>query len=78
MQLRMNLSNRQQIKKAWAFAVDQSRAGLRRHNNSLGRDFQSVVITSASKEARIQGVQTGMNYQEAKSLIPDLKILVVN
>jgi hypothetical protein len=78
MQLRLHVANRQQMQKAWAFAIDKSRSGIRTHRNSLKRDYQKIVITSASKEARILGVESGMSYSDAKILVPDLKVLVVN
>ena len=81
MQLNLDLQTPLQSKKAWAFAVDTSRARLRfkRKPDSRGpADLSRCIITACSKEARQFGVQTGMRLSEAKARIPSLKILVCN
>lgn len=35
------------------------------------------VITACSAQARAFGIQVGMQYDEAKALIPDMRILLV-
>ncbi len=35
------------------------------------------VIMSCSREAKILGVRAGMRYDDAKTLVPDMRILVI-
>lgn len=37
----------------------------------------SRVIMSCSKQAKILGIRTGMRYEDAKTLLPDMRILVI-
>ena len=46
-------------------------------NRKRLKNFSNYVITSCSKEAKILGVRAGMRYDEAKQLIPDMKILLI-
>jgi nucleotidyltransferase/DNA polymerase involved in DNA repair len=73
MQTNLQLANKDQVKRTWAFAVDPSRRNLKRR--SLRR-LNHAVITACSKEARTLGIRAGMRYEEAKQLLPDLRILV--
>lgn len=63
------LTNKEQIKLAWAFARKPSVAQL--------KDVRDAVITSCSREAKLLGIRAGMRYEEAKLLIPDMRILVI-
>lgn len=65
MQTNLHLATKDQIKNAWAFA-----AGKRR------RTYKSSVITACSKEAKALGIRAGMHYEEAKQLLPELRVLV--
>ena len=73
MQLQMNMATQEQIKRSWAFAVDKNKPKPR----SL-RDINRCVITAVSKEAKNFGVNAGMAIDEAKLLLPDLKVFVCN
>lgn len=71
-QLNLNLANKEQIEKAWAFAKSPySTRGI-----NLERT-KSSVITSCSKEAKQLGIKEGMRYEEAKLLLPEMKVLVI-
>ena len=71
MQLQLNTLSKEQIKKAWAFAAYKKHLGRR----SL-RSINQSVITACSKEAKALGVQAGMRYEDARALMPELRILV--
>lgn len=73
MQLRMNIATREQVSNCWAFAVDQNKARYKKY-----RTVQKCVITACSQEAKTFGIQAGMLYDEAKLLLPDLKIMIYN
>ena len=72
----LQLADQEQIKKTWAFAIKDSMPG-RGVNRKRLKDLSSYVITSCSKEAKVLGVQAGMKYEEARQLIPDMKILLI-
>lgn len=76
MQLTMNMTTREQLKKTWAFAVDR-RGAVRRRGRRSFKDLRHCIITACSKEAKALGVRAGMRYEEAKMLVPDMKILVI-
>ncbi len=71
MQLMMNVTTKEQMKRAWAFAAYQP--GNRRQRM---KRLNQGIITAASKEARKLGITTGMRVAEAKLLLPDLRILL--
>lgn len=56
---------KEQIARTWAFAI-----------KNKSKKTKSI-ITACSREARLQGVRAGMRVREAKSLVPELKILVI-
>lgn len=66
MQLRLQTLTREQMERCWAFAARQS----------TRTKLDDSVITSCSPEARQWGVRAGMCYEDAKLLVPDLKVLV--
>ena len=76
MQMTLQLTDQEQLKKTWAFAIKESMPG-RGVNRKRLKNFSNYVITSCSKEAKILGVRAGMRYDEAKQLIPDMKILLI-
>ncbi|HUP26450.1 MAG TPA: hypothetical protein VM124_02265 [Candidatus Limnocylindrales bacterium] len=76
MQLRMNTANKDQIKNAWAFAVDKDHAGRRVRVGNAWRHLNHSVITACSKEAKNLGIRAGMHYEDARTLLPELKVLV--
>jgi nucleotidyltransferase/DNA polymerase involved in DNA repair len=76
MQLNLNLMTREQIKRTWAFAVDKRGTARRRSKRSLA-DFRHCIITACSKEAKAFGIRAGMRYEEARALLPDMRILVI-
>lgn len=71
MQLIMNTATKDEVKKAWAFAVSP----VRRKRQSMKLRNQAI-ITSCSREAKNFGIRAGMRYEEAKELLPELRILV--
>ena len=71
MQLRLNTATREETKKAWAFAAYKKHIGRR----SL-RGINQSVITACSKEAKNLGVQAGMRYEDARAIVPELRVLV--
>jgi nucleotidyltransferase/DNA polymerase involved in DNA repair len=75
LQLNLRLADQDQVRRTWAFAVSPTKTA-----NSKRRRLANVtdcVITACSKEARALGIRAGMRYEDAKSLIPDIKILVI-
>lgn len=54
----------QQLKRVWAFATSN-------------QNFAGRVILSCSREARILGVRVGMRYEDAKTLLPDLRVMTI-
>lgn len=65
MNLQENPSTKDQTNNAWAFAANKRR-----------RTYKSSVITACSKEAKALGIRAGMRYEEAKTLLPELRVLV--
>lgn len=65
MNARQNPSTKDQLNNAWAFAASKRR-----------RTYKSSVITACSKQAKILGIRAGMHYEEAKLLLPELRVLV--
>ena len=49
----------------WAFASNHRR-----------RTRKASVITACSKQAKDLGIRAGMRYEEAKLLMPELRVLV--
>ncbi len=76
MQLRLNTATADQIKNAWAFAVDKDHVGKRARMGNAWRHLNHSVITACSKEAKNLGIQAGMRYEDARTLLPELKVLV--
>lgn len=68
-------------KAAWAFAIDTGKhvsKSRTRKFRSISYDMSRTVITACSREAKQFGVKAGMRYEEAKRIIPDMRILVYN
>jgi len=74
LQLHLNVTNKEQQKRAWAFAKLQASKLTQRKRRPAAR---YSVITAVSKEAKLLGVRAGMRYHEAKLLVPEIKILVI-
>lgn len=72
MQLSLQVTNPDQLKRTWAFAMP----GKGTNRRQL-RSISSYVVTSCSKEAKVLGIRAGMKYDEAKLLIPDMRILLI-
>lgn len=72
LQLNLNLADKEQTNRAWAFA----KTPYGNRSRSL-KKVKSSVITSCSKEARNLGIKEGMRYEEARLLIPEMKVLVI-
>ncbi len=71
MQMNLHIASRAEIKNAWAFAVSP----VRRKRQSI-KTRNQAIITACSKEAKILGIQAGMRVQEARALLPELRVLV--
>lgn len=71
MQTNLYLATKEEIRLAYAFAASP----IRRKRQSIQTRNQAI-ITACSKEARRFGIHTGMRVQEARQLMPDLRILV--
>lgn len=76
MQLRMNTATEEQLKHAWAFAYDKNHTGKRARMGQAWRHLNHSVITACSKEAKNLGIQAGMRYEDARALLPELKVFV--
>lgn len=63
------------FKKVWAFAKDKRGTPGRRRRKLI--NYRNCIITACSKEAKRWGVRAGMRYEEAKSLLPEMRILVI-
>jgi hypothetical protein len=50
---------------------------IRRALRLAGKDVSNYVISSCSREAKEFGIKAGMRYEKAKSLVPDLKVIVI-
>lgn len=63
----------------WAFARDLN-PPAKRYRPSLQprRNLGRYIITSCSKQAKAYGVKTGMTYNEAKQLVPGMRVIVCN
>lgn len=66
---------------SWAFLVNTRRSLL--HKRKAGktppqRNRYQYMIIACSKEAKALGVRVGMRYDEARKLIPDLRVLICN
>jgi len=77
MQLNMQLANNSQIQRSWAFAARDVRIKRPRRKYAMSpTDMHGSVITAVSKEAKSLGVKVGMRYEDAKALVPGMRILV--
>lgn len=76
MQTTLNVATKDQIKNAWAFAVDKNHTGRRSRLTKSWKHINHSVITACSKEAKNLGIQAGMRYEDARTLLPELKVLV--
>jgi len=64
----------------WAFAVDvtRPRAVRRRKLPMPQRNLDRFKIMSCSPRLRAAGVQAGMRFDQAKKLVPNMRIIVCN
>jgi hypothetical protein len=74
LKLSYSLTDKDQIKKTWAFAIDNRRFTAKRKQLA---DLRDCLITACSKEAKALGVRVGMRYGEAKALVPNIRIMVI-
>lgn len=63
----------------WAFAKD-IRPPSKRYRPSLTptRNLGRYYITACSRQAKAYGVRIGMTYDEAKKLVPQMRVIVSN
>lgn len=71
-----NLNDGDQVKKTWAFARDMRHTSRRRKRKNFA-DYKHCVITACSPHAKSLGIRAGMKYQEAKQLIPQIRVIVI-
>jgi len=76
MNLQINTIGHESATTAWAFAVDQKHTSHRAKLHNSFRHLNHSVITACSKEAKKFGVKSGMRYKDARTLLPELKVLV--
>ncbi len=76
LQLNLKLSTKEEVKQAWAFAKDE-RGLIKRKRRLTFSDYKHLIITACSREAKALGVRAGMAYEDAKMLIPDMRIFVI-
>jgi nucleotidyltransferase/DNA polymerase involved in DNA repair len=76
MQLNITSANEKYF---WAFAVDKN-PPVKRYVPSTKprRNLHRYVITACSQQAKAFGVRVGMSYSEAKSLVPQMRVIVYN
>ena len=65
MQMNLHIATKEEMKKAWAFA-----------SNTRRRTYKSSIITVCSKDAKMLGIRAGMRYEDAKLVVPELRVLV--
>lgn len=66
---------------SWAFLVNTRRGTVIRRRPRSGapsRNLYHYVVVACSKEAKAFGVRAGMRYDEARKLVPNLRVLVCN
>lgn len=73
-ELPLDITNREQLKNIWAFAIDKGNFARKRRKIT---DLRDCSITSCSKEAKTLGIRVGMHYHDAKGLIPQMRVLVI-
>lgn len=73
---------RSSTKHTWAFLVHTKKGFTHRRGvpgrTAPKRNRYQYMVVACSKEARAFGVRAGMRYDEARKLIPDLRVLVCN
>ena len=76
----MNTTAQSNARHFWAFAVDVSRPRhiRRRKLGSPRKYLDRYQITALSPRLKALGVRAGMSYQEAKKIMPEMRILICN
>lgn len=77
MQLILDLTSQEQLVKCWAFAKDYGFRTVQKNRRTF-KSLNRCVITACSKEAKALGVRVGMQYEDAKLLIPGLRVNICN
>jgi nucleotidyltransferase/DNA polymerase involved in DNA repair len=68
MQTNLQVTTKEELRHAWAFAAHPKRPGR--------RSLRHSVITACSRQAKALGVRAGMHYEDAKLVLPELKVFV--
>ncbi len=77
--MQLDLTTYMDEKYFWAFAVDDAPPAKRYIPSTRPkRNLHRYIITSCSRQAKAFGVRAGMQYSEAKALVPSMRIIVVN
>ncbi len=83
LQLTMRIHTPQQITKAWAFAAAKPGGKYKQTRRNKQVDWRRsslasgrCTITAVSREARLVGVRVGMALEDAKQILPELKVLI--
>lgn len=71
MQMKLHVATKEETKNAWAFAAYKKHLGRRSLHN-----INKSIITACSKEAKVLGIQAGMRYEDARAVLPELRVLV--
>ena len=77
--MQLSLAHTTHQKYFWAFARDAQPPSKRykpslQPRSNLGRYY----ITACSKQAKAYGVKAGMTYDEAKKLVPQMRVIICN
>lgn len=63
----------------WAFAHDEMPPTKRYRPSLTPRgNLNRYFITSCSKQAKSYGVTIGMTYEDAKKLVPQMRVIICN
>jgi nucleotidyltransferase/DNA polymerase involved in DNA repair len=76
--MQTNITSTQE-KYFWAFAVDKQPPTKKYiPSTKPKRNLHRYFITACSKEAKAFGVRVGMTYDQAKALVPNIRVIVYN
>jgi len=77
-----NYDNESDRKLLWAFGVDATKPKSTKHRSRRASSpkykLHRYYITACSPRLRQYGVTTGMRYDEAKALAPEMRMFVYN
>jgi hypothetical protein len=77
----LTFSESTETKNLWAFAVDPESPKVpyrRKHRPTPKRMLQRFNIIACSPQVKALGVKAGMRCNEAKALVPNMRVIVCN